>query len=634
VRANSEDPPSRGRALRNPRASVIVFGVLVAATFAAFFVAQRLKNSPSVVQQFQANYIFSPNHDGRQDHAHVTFKVKKADDVTVEIVNTDGDVVKTLLDDRHLGAYEPIEPSLAWDGTDEDGHEVPDGRYRVHITLRHQGRTVLPQRSILKDTKPPKPTVLSIGPQRQYGPELLPEPGGVAARVHFGPALAKAQITVFRTAPGKVRAVRTDTVAPKLTEWDWDGKSDSGRPVSPGTYVVVPQWRDKAGNVGTGVPLDKAGLPILTQGKLPGHGGITVRYLGVRPPVTPVTAGKRVDGLDVDARQEHYTWRIRRLGESAVRNRSSKPKTSTKVVFAAPGGKSGIYIFEARAGTHQTRVALPVQAAQPLGGTAAKPRGVLVVLPYTTWQGTNPVDDDGDGAPNTLPLGGPARFFRVMAGDGLPQGFTEQEAPLLRWLDTHDHAYDITTDLALVLHKGPRLTGHRGVLIPGDATWLPTEVRSDLRTFARRGGTVVSTGTDSLRRSVKLDPDAAKARLIDPSPERATDLFGSRIAPVVVHRTDLEVFQEDKAIDLFAGGPGLFPGVPAWEETQRAGPDAEMATRAVTKEPPAKSVIVGLRFDKGLVLRPGFPSFAQRLAAGTDPATTALMARMWTLLSR
>ena len=31
------------------RAPVAVFGVLVAATFAAFFVAQRLKNAPTVV---------------------------------------------------------------------------------------------------------------------------------------------------------------------------------------------------------------------------------------------------------------------------------------------------------------------------------------------------------------------------------------------------------------------------------------------------------------------------------------------------------------------------------------------------------------------------------------------------------
>jgi hypothetical protein len=202
----------------------------------------------------------------------------------------------------------------------------------------------------------------------------------------------------------------------------------------------------------------------------------------------------------------------------------------------------------------------------------------------------------------------------------------------LQWLDRSGRRYDITTDLALVLGKGPRLTGHQGVLIPGDARWLPARVRTDLRTFARRGGTVVSTGTDSLRRSVRID--VAKARFVDPTAERANDLFGARLRPVVGHQTDLEVFQEDPRVDLFADGPGLFTGVPAWEEIERVGTDADLLTNAVTKDPPAKWVIVAVRFGEGLVIRPGFPSFAQRLASDTDPATSALMARMWTLLSR
>jgi hypothetical protein len=452
--------------------------------------------------------------------------------------------------------------------------------------------------------------------------------------VHFGPALAKARIMVFRTAPGRLRVVRTDTLGPGVREWDWDGTNDAGRRVSPGSYVVVPEWRDAAGNIGTGVPLDKGGLPILKgsrSGRLPGRGGVTVRYVAARPPVTPVRAGDRVE-LQVDARQKRYSWDLRRLGDRTIRAHSSTPKTKTKVVFGAPRGTSGLYVFEARTRSHATRVVLPVQARRPIAGTAKEPRGVLVVLPYVTWQGRNPGDDDGDGAPNTLDLGGPARFFRVMAGNGLPQGFTEQEAPLLQWLDRSGRRYDITTDLALVLGKGPRLTGHRGVLIPGDARWLPAQARSDLRTFARRGGTVVSTGTDSLRRAVGLD--VAKARLVQPSPERATDLFGARLRPVVAHKTDLELFQEDPKVDLFAGGPGLFTGVPAWEETAGAGTEADLLTNAVTKDPTGKSVIVAVRFGKGLVIRPGFPSFAQRLASDTDPATSALMARMWTLLSR
>src|SRR5262249_30905317 len=100
------------------RAPVVIFGVLVAATFAAFFVAQRLKAAPSVVQQFNAYSTFSPNGDGRWDASHITFKVKQADDVTVEILDADGDPVRTLMDDKPLAAYTPIKPSLSWDGRD------------------------------------------------------------------------------------------------------------------------------------------------------------------------------------------------------------------------------------------------------------------------------------------------------------------------------------------------------------------------------------------------------------------------------------------------------------------------------------------------------------------------------------
>ncbi|WCB91419.1 hypothetical protein DSM104299_00090 [Baekduia alba] len=619
------------------RAPLIIFGVLVAATFAAFFVAQRLKNAPSVVQSLQIATdgvppIISPNGDGRRERAHITFKLKKADNAAVHIINADGDVIRTLMD-RHLGAYQPIVPSLSWDGRDDDGQLVPDGRYRISITLSHLGRTVISQRTILKDTTPPRPRVLSIGPVRTYGPELLPEPSGKPAKVNFLAAQRKPKIMVFKTSPSAPRLVRT-VVEPDIkqgaTSWAWDGTNDAGRRVSPGTYLVVLQWRDPAGNIGTSAPLDRAGLPILTRGKLPGHGGITVRYLGAQTPVTPVKARETVP-IQVDARQQRYSWTVHAVGDPTVRARSNKPKTTPNVRFQAPGGKSRLYVFTAHTSTRSTRVVFPIQARQAVAGTAAKPKGVLVVLPYTTWQGRNTGDDDGDGAPNTLDLGGPVRPVRIMAGDGLPQGFTEQEGPLTQWLDRNGKRYDITTDFALASGRGPALAGHHGVLIPGDARWLPAKVRVALRAFVKAGGTVVSTGTDSLRRSVALD---AKHRLAEPSPRKPTDLFGERIGALQAKTTDLTVFDQDTKLDLFKNSNGVFKAVPSWEPTEGTGEEADQLSTAVTDQKyGAKPVVVAARFGQGLVIRPGYPSFAQRLSANSDPATSALMARMWTLLS-
>jgi hypothetical protein len=632
------EPSPPPTASRNPGAAVIVFGVLVVATFAAFFVAQRLKNAPSTIQSLRIQtrgpgYFFSPNGDGRRDVVRFALRIKKADDVTLAVVDKNGDVVRTLVDDRAVKAYETIGlPGVPWDGTDDDGRPVPDGRYRLKITLRREGRTVIYPTSVVKDTRPPVPRVTSIGPQKSYGPELLPEADGAPAQIHFGPALGTARLHIFRTAPGRPREVVTPIpLDAGAKRYDWNGKDDSGRPVSPGTYLVVPEWRDAAGNIGTSVPLDRAGLPVLGTDRLPGRGGITVRYLGARPPVIPYKARDPME-VDVDARRQRYSWSIRRVAGPTV-NRSNNPKTNTRVRFHAPGGKSGAYVFEARTATHRTTVVFPVQARQAVAGTAAKPHGVLVLLPAVTWQGNNPLDADGDGAPDTLDRGVPVRPFRIMAGTGLPQGFADREAHVLRWLDRNGKRYDITTDAALLAGRGPRLTGHHGVLIPGDARWLPGRVRQDLRAFARSGGTVVSVGMDSLRRSVRLD---AKGRLAHPTPERRTDLFGARIAPVTRRTTDLQVFQEDPQVDLFKGGPGLFQGVTAWEATERAGPDADLLTRAVTSEETgAKTVILAVRFGKGLVIRPGFADFAPRLSSPTpDPAVAPLMARMWTLLSR
>jgi hypothetical protein len=622
---------------RAPRAAAVAFAVLVAGTFAAFFVAQRIKRAPPVIQDLQfatggAGRIFSPNGDGRRDRLEIALRLKRADRVTVSVVDEAGERVRTLVEDRRVAAGEPVAPgALRWDGRDDRGRMARDGRYRLKLTLRDQGRSVVSRRSVAKDTVPPRPRVTAIGPQRPRLPELLPEPGG--AVVHLSGALAAARIRVFRTAPGRPQEVRAEPLPAGATTWRWSGRDGDGQPVPPGTYLVVPEWRDAAGNTGTGVPLDRRGLPVLGHGTLPGRGGVTVRYLAIQPPVLPVRAREPVQ-LAVDARRNPYRWSVRRIGTSSPRAGSHRPKTKPLVTFDAPGGASGVYLFEARTGSHAARVPFAVQARQAVAGTAAKPHGVLVVLPAITWEGRNAVDDDGDGAPNTLDLGGPVRLLRVSAGDGLPAGFTEQEAPALLWLDRTRRRYDLTSDAALAAGRGPKLAGHRGVLIPGDARWLPAGVRAQLRTFARRGGTVVSLGTDSLRRTVSLDP-APPARLADPSAPRRTDLFGQRLGPLQRRPTNLEVFQDDPEVDLFAGGPGLFSGVPVWEPTEEAGEEADLLARAVTQQPAGRNVVVAARFGKGLVIRPGFPAFAQRLSpSASDPAVTALMARMWTLLSR
>ena len=318
-------------------------------------------------------------------------------------------------------------------------------------------------------------------------------------------------------------------------------RTPSGRPVSPGTYLVAIETRDQAGNRGLSPPLNRRGLPATSYGaKLPGHGGITVRYLGVRPPnvadargrpgrvlrrraaqaVDLVGAPRRVDRRDAQPPQD--------LGARApARARAASP-ASTSCRCAPPRAPRRC----------------------PFAVQSAKRHRVLVVLPVMTWQGRNSLDDDGDGLPNLLDRGVGAKLFRVYAGDGLPAGFADRDAPLLAWLDRRGHRYDITTDVALAAGRGPRLEDHQGVILPSDVRWLPRALQQRLRRYVRDGGRVATFGIDSLRRQVTLTAPRADGR-----PDAARDDRRLRRAPAPAERAaeaDATSSTANDDIDFFA----------------------------------------------------------------------------------
>ncbi len=218
------------------------------------------------------------------------------------------------------------------------------------------------------------------------------------------------------------------------------------------------------------------------------------------------------------------------------------------------------------------------------------------------------------------------RTDRLFAGDGLPVDFAIREAPVLSFLDRTRRGYDLTTDLALARGVGPKLDEFAGVLIPGDARWLPAKLGAQMRRFARRGGTVVSLGTESLRRQVDLVADGR--RLVRPTNATQADLFGAVLLPV--ERTPTELTVADDRIELFAGDEGVFPGVTAYEATGRLDGGSRMVADAVTTE--GRPVIVAARTGRGLIVRTGIPDFAQRLTP--RPESAALMNRLWVLLAR
>ena len=416
----------------------------------------------------------------------------------------------------------------------------------------------------------------------------------------------------YRSAPLPVEQVAEVPIEQQSDEARWDGRGANGRPVAPGTYLVVAQRRDAAGVLGSSVPLDAQGLPITVYGqRLPGRGGITVRPIAAQPPLLPTSAGSSAV-VAVDGGGERYSWTLSSLGKSASR----RGRSSAGAVRVKPPGKSSqLFLFTAKRGALRSSVPLAVDDGQK--------NRVLVVLGLMTWQGRNPVDDDGDGEPNLLSTGGPVKLARVL-GSPLPARFALQEKPIMSWLGRNRYRYDLTTDYGLARGRGPKLEGHSGVLLVGDTVWLPPAVASKLRNFVADGGTLVEAGTDSLLRSVTL---TKKANLVRPLPAATADIFGSTLEPAA--KGNFDVTAGDDEIDLFRGTSGLFNNYEAIEATKTV-PEAKPLASAVTPE--GALTIVAFRVGKGTVIRFGLPQLPSRLT--TDPDVQGLMTRSWQLLSR
>jgi hypothetical protein len=597
------------------RLARVVFALLVAASFGAFFVAQRLKSAESVAEITRLTRFFSPNGDGRRDVNRITFKVKEPGRVTVTIVNREGDRVRRLADNIDARPQTPVR--VVWDGRTDDGLRAPDGLYRMQVGLRRTGRTVVVAGSFNIDTTAPKPVVLSVTP-----PIAGPVPGAFEIRARGGGRLRAPGFRILRTDVSPVREVARFRGRPGSRRGVWDGLVD-GAPAPPGIYIVVVAVRDRSGNVGTA----PAVLPPV-PGQVRGKPGITVRQITAQPPLEPVRAGQRVEFF-VDSRRRAYRWSIRRVGiaRTLKRGRGAPGRT---LAIRAPDAESGAYLLQVRSGRYHAQVPFLVQAPERAR--------LLVVVPAITWLGVDKVDDDRDGLPNTLEAGGPVKWPRVIAGDrGLPATFADQTAPLLVFLDRAHIRYDLTSDLALARSRDPRATDREGVVLAGPLRWVPRPLARRLRSYVEAGGRLASFGTDSLLRGVRLGAN----RLTQPTQPTPVDPFGARLDPVRKPRPGedgttplpLTALADDPALGLLTGSDGIVPAFGRLEESQprpaardgkvatALGQDVTEAERAAAEEKgeqprTALPALTAARLGKGIVVRVGLTEWVQQ--AGRD----------------
>ncbi|MEA2310176.1 MAG: hypothetical protein QOE28_144 [Solirubrobacteraceae bacterium] len=609
----------------------VAFLALVGATFGAFFVAQRLKGSAPVVQ-LRGVQFFSPNGDGRLDVSDFRLSIKTADVVTADMINADGLAVRRLVTARRVTPPRPLH--LRWDGRTDDGTVAPDGPYRVRLSYARQGRSVIVPRLITLDTTPPRPRVKSIKPGQVVGPQAPP----MAITVKGVSRRSPTTFRVIRMDAGAPRVVATDTRAPGLKRWVWDGKV-GGSPAPPGVYLVQVQVSDKAGNVGS-TPAQVPPEP----GDSPGAAGITVRSLAVQPPLRAVTAGEKAQFF-VDSRRRAYRWDVRRIGaERAVSKGRVGAANAKPLSVRAPRGTSGMYLLELQAGSTSMRVPFLVQAKQRAD--------LLVVVPTISWLGADPVDDPPvlDGVPDTLDLSGGASVHwprAFAAEDGLPAGVKSDVIPLLAFLDRAHVRYDLTSDLDLTLSTSPRASDRKGVLLAGTERWVTRPLARRLRRYVLDGGHVATFGADTLRRGVTLRADAAGTAgdLLRPTQPSPRDPFGATLAPVRTAKTPVTIEQLEgtAAYGLLTGSPdGALGGWSTLEESAAPPSGTKLlaalgvpATPADPNAPPdapqpeQRYALTASQTGKGLVIRVGLPQWTQRLA---DPEVAQITRNIVDLL--
>ena len=159
--------------------STALLFVLIGATAGAFVITEGLKLEKSPITKVSVEpKIFSPTCECDTDLMLIAFRLRKADRVTLAIVDKNGNLVRTLVGpvQRSKGPF-----SASWDGRDEDGAVVRDGTYRARVHLRH--RTILMPNRLRVDATPPVVKVRHIGPHvvepgaRLKVRYLLNEPG-------------------------------------------------------------------------------------------------------------------------------------------------------------------------------------------------------------------------------------------------------------------------------------------------------------------------------------------------------------------------------------------------------------------------------------------------------------------------
>jgi hypothetical protein len=304
----------------------LVLALLVGTT-TAFALTQALKLERSPVARARIDPVFSPTCGCSRAMARLAFRLRREDTLDLDVVDADGDPVRTLATDEQRARGSVV---VRWDGRDDQGELVPDGSYRLQVHLEHDRRTIVIPDRVRVDTQPPEVELVSIAPRR-FSPD--------------GDRKNDSAAIVFRSDERVRPVVLVDgarAFAGELTragsgEVLWGGTVDGG-PLSAGAYLVSLEGRDRAGNVSapTGAVSVRVRYVQLTPSVLRGRPGDLVPYRVrtdaerfdgslFRPgradrPVAlwgPAETGRSLLRLPLNIRPGRYVLRVTANGHSA-----------------------------------------------------------------------------------------------------------------------------------------------------------------------------------------------------------------------------------------------------------------------------------------------------------------------------